>query len=494
MPNPMSNLIDHTSPFRAVGPVVPVVHRADPTAWRQRVVNYAAKRYVDMMFVTGLDRATADRHFPQRPAPDPGGLSNEAVPPSYAPFVEAAWAAGQIVVADDAPDRRITVTWSDPAFDAPVVGSAIARPGYGGILLGPHAAPSFDPAPLRRSARAEAAWPRGDRGVAPRPGPALSAAADAFLAGSPGLYGVMVATPQSVLLERSGAHGAADRPTPSWSMTKAVTCTLIGRMIQEGWLPHVHDPAPAPLWRDPRAIHRLITLDHLLRMRSGLGMPTMDGAGRSGLAFENSLVYSNAEDAFETAQRMLVATVPGSVYRYINAGINVLGAIIRDQLERRGMPYHQSVYGLLADRIGMTSYQHSADLAGNFIASGSGFGVMRDYARLGLLYVQDGVWNGERLLPEGWADYALSPSHTGSAYAACFRSNMDATFPSLPGDAAWAAGASDQKVIILRQHGLVIVTTNETDHPIDVPALDRLAAAAIAEAGLPAEGLRTAAE
>ena len=99
---------------------------------------------------------------------------------------------------------------------------------------------------------------------------------------------------------------------------------------------------------------------------------------------------------------------PGSVYRYINAGINVLGAIIRDRIESRGLPYHATLYGLLADRLGMGTYQHSADCAGNFIASGSGFATLRDYAKLGVLYVQDGMWDGERLLPQGWADYALA--------------------------------------------------------------------------------------
>ena len=88
-------------------------------------------------------------------------------------------------------------------------------------------------------------------------------------------------------------------------------------------------------------------------------------------------------DAFEAAQRSIVAALPGSVFRYINAGLNVLGAVIQDQIGRRGLPYHQTVYGLLADRLGMASYQHSADVAGNFIGSGSGFATLRDYAKLG---------------------------------------------------------------------------------------------------------------
>jgi CubicO group peptidase (beta-lactamase class C family) len=254
-------------------------------------------------------------------------------------------------------------------------------------------------------------------------------------------------------------------------MTKAITCTVIGRLIREGWLASVYDPAPAPLWRDPRSIHRLITLDHLLRMRSGLGFPTARGRA----------LMREDDDAMEAeaAQRSLLATVPGTVYRYINSGLNVLGAIIREQIERRGLPYHETLYGLVVDRIGMRSYEHSADIAGNLIASGAGFATLRDYAKLGVLYLQNGMWDGEQLLPQGWANYALTATHAGTSYAACFRTNIDRLFPDLPPDAAWAAGASDQRIFILRRHRLTVAVSNETDHPMDLLALNDVIATAI---------------
>ena len=191
---------------------------------------------------------------------------------------------------------------------------------------------------------------------------------------------------------------------------------------------------------DPRVIHRLITLDHLLRMRSGLGFPVVHSDGQVTLGFENSAIYQDAGDAFDAAQRSIVATMPGAVYRYINSGLNVLGAIIRDQIEKRGLPYHETLYGLLIDRLGMASYQYSADITGNLIASGAGFATLRDYAKLGMLYLQNGIWDGEQLLPQGWADYALTATHTGTSYAACFRTNIDRLFPDLPPDTALGFG------------------------------------------------------
>ena len=133
----------------------------------------------------------------------------------------------------------------------------------------------FDPKPVvAPPADAGQRLALGDAVETPQPPPVdVARALDAFFASSTGAYGVLIATPERVLCERYSAFGGPDRATPSWSMTKAITCTVIGRLIQEGWLGSVYDPAPAPLWRDPRAIHHLITLDHLLRMRSGLGFP-----------------------------------------------------------------------------------------------------------------------------------------------------------------------------------------------------------------------------
>ena len=458
-----------------------LVYDASSRALRQRTVNFAAKRLVDMRYVSGLDRATAERHFRWRPAVAPGGLDFRDAPAGQAELL-AAQRAGEIAIEMDDAGRRITVRWNDAKFGEPVVGSAIAYPGYGGIVLGPHTSPKFAPKPLRRpQPDADRAWPYGSAVETPSaPPPELARALDAFFAGSTGAYGMLIATPERILCERYSEFGAPGRATPSWSMTKAITCTVIGRLIQEGWLSSVYDPAPAPLWRDPRAIQHLITLDHLLRMRSGLGFPVLHGDGRTTIGFENSAVYQDAGDAFEAAQRSIVATVPGSVYRYINSGLNVLGAIIRSRIERRGLPYHETLYGLLIDRLGMASYQHSADIAGNLIASGAGFATLRDYAKLGVLYLQDGIWDGERILPPGWADYALTATHTGTAYAACFRTNLDRTFPDLPPETAWASGASDQRIFILRRHRLTVAVGNETDHPMDLAALNRVIAAAIA--------------
>ena len=479
---PVEPVFDRTPQPFADGLPDPIVYDGSFHAIRQRTVNFAAKRFADMLYVSGLPPDVAARHFRWRAVPLPGGLSRRPAAGDQA-ALDAAYRGGNITIEPDDAEQRVTVAWDDPDLQQRVTGAATARPGYGSILLGPHAVPAFHPQSIARALPGGAhAWPFGDAVDPPAPPPVkLVAALRTFFANSPGLYGILIASPEQVLVERYNTFGAPDRATPSWSMNKAFTCTLIGRLIQEGWLASVYDPAPAPLWRDPRGIHHQITLDHLLRMRSGLAFPVIHDDGRISIGFENGAVYQDAGDAFEAAQRSIVATQPGAVFRYVNSGVNALGAIIRDQIERRGLPYHATLYGLLADRLGMASYQVSADLSGNLIASGAAFATLRDYAKLGVLYLQDGVWNGERLLPSGWPDYALTPTHAGTTCAACFWANSDKLFPDLPPDTAWASGASGQRIFILRRHRMVVTVANETDHPMDMMALNRVIAIAMAE-------------
>ena len=253
---PVEPIFDQTPRLFGDGPPDPVVYDASARALRQRSVNFAAKRYVDMMFVSGLDRSTADRRFRARAAAVPAGLSARAVGLSVRDALLTAHREGRFAIQTDATGRRAAVTWNDPGFGDPITGSAVAPPGYGGIVLGQHRAPRFEPRVVPRQIADEGRdWPTGGA-VEPPPSapPAMVTALDRFFANSPSTsstYGVLIGTPDRVLVERYSDFGAVDRATPGWSMTKAITCTLLGRMLYEGWFHSMHDPAPAPLWRDP---------------------------------------------------------------------------------------------------------------------------------------------------------------------------------------------------------------------------------------------------
>ena len=469
--------IDSRRPFLAGQPPglpQPLVYDTTEHALRQREMNFAAKRLADMAFVSNLDWADAVSRLRWRGVPASAGLDAMPDPVARSARLAAALAQGDITLTPDHAARTATVIWTDPGFGAPVIGGAMAPEGWGGIVTGGRTPAAVTATPIPRAAPSGALWPLGND--VPTPPPAdtnLEHAVDRFFTASPGVYGLLIASSDRVLFERYGTGGTPDRVTPSWSMNKSMTGSLIGRMLQLGWLEDVYAPAPAPAWRDPRGIHALITLDDLLRMRSGLAMPCLGETGTA-IGFEGSAVYFDAVDSFAAAQANIVGVRPGAVFRYINAGINVLAAILRDRIERRGLPYHETLYSLLPDLLGMSSYRMSGDIEGNLIGSGSAFATLRDWSKLGVLYLQDGMWNGERVLPEGWVDYALAAQHGGTSYAATFWTNADRRFPALPPEAAWLSGASDQRVFILRHADRVLAVSNESLVPMDLAALNEV--------------------
>ena len=136
---PVEPYFDRTPEPFGVGLPDPLVYDASARALRQRTVNFAAKRRADMRYISGLDRGTVERHFRWRPAVAPGGLGFRASPDGQAELV-AAHRAGDISIDMDDTDRRVTIRWTDASIGESVVGSAVAPPGYGAIVMGPHLA------------------------------------------------------------------------------------------------------------------------------------------------------------------------------------------------------------------------------------------------------------------------------------------------------------------------------------------------------------------
>jgi hypothetical protein len=124
----IDSTFDATRPLIADGPPDPVVYDGSTRAIRQRTVNFAAKRFADMMYVSGLDRSTAERHFRWRALGIPGGLMARPDASDGQAELHAAHRAGRISIETNDADRRVTVRWADVEFGAALVGSAIARP------------------------------------------------------------------------------------------------------------------------------------------------------------------------------------------------------------------------------------------------------------------------------------------------------------------------------------------------------------------------------
>jgi CubicO group peptidase (beta-lactamase class C family) len=146
------------------------------------------------------------------------------------------------------------------------------------------------------------------------------------------------------------------------------------------------------------------------------------------------------------------------VGRYRNADPLTLGYLIRESVRRRGEEYLTYPQRALFDRIGIRRQVLETDPYGNFLLTGYDYGTARNWARLGLLYLNDGVWMGERLLPEGFVRFVSTPAPAWRppVYGGMVWVNADSG-ANLPRDAFSFRGAGGQETIIVPSRALVIV-------------------------------------
>jgi CubicO group peptidase (beta-lactamase class C family) len=245
----------------------------------------------------------------------------------------------------------------------------------------------------------------------------------------------------------------------SWSMGKSLTATLLGLLIHQGLL-DLEAPAPVPAWQTPGDPRHAIRLIDLLRMSSGLKF-TRDEPRHTwehGVP-DHLLVYADAINVFEFSLNRPLEHPPNTIGRYRNCDPLILGAIIkRTVVEQLGEDYLSWPQHALFDRLGIRRQVMETDSYGNFILTGYDYGTARNWARLGLLYAQDGVWNGARLLPEGYAQLVGTPAPAWREpeYGGQFWVNGTGKYP-IPRDAYYMAGVCDQRVFIIPSHDLVVV-------------------------------------
>ena len=262
--------------------------------------------------------------------------------------------------------------------------------------------------------------------------------------------------------ERYGKGITARTPLESWSMGKSVTATLMGILITQG-VYKLSQSAPIPEWQgegDPRG---KIRIRDLLNMSSGLRIkaPQDPDYDPSGTYPDHLYLYTGTVNSFHYAATRPLQWPPGTVGRYHNTDPVLINYLIRLAIEKRGEDYLSFPQRALFDKIGIRTMVIETDPFGNFLTQGYDFMSGRDWARLGNLYLQDGVWNGVRMLPEGYVKFVstLAPAWEADKrpiYGGFFWINRDSTFP-VPQEAYYMSGAGGQTTLIIPSHDLVVV-------------------------------------
>ena len=267
-----------------------------------------------------------------------------------------------------------------------------------------------------------------------------------------------------LLAERYAEGFTTDTPLIGWSMAKSVVNALVGILVGKGaW--SIDAPLAIDAWPagDPR---RAITLDQLLHMSSGLDFAEDSVNPRGGVLF----MLLRAPDVPAYAAMSPLAAAPGTRWRYSSATTNLISGAIRRIVG--DADYVAFPRRALFDRIDMHRAVLETDARGNFIGSSFVWATARDWARFGQLYLDDGMWNGERILPEGWVKYSHTPAPAAPdrQYGAHFwlriADGYRRTPPvALPADAFHAVGHEGQFVTIVPSRRVVIVRLGLTRTP-----------------------------
>jgi CubicO group peptidase (beta-lactamase class C family) len=406
-----------------------------------------AKVMCSAVFITGLDADFAAKNI--------GGFTG--------PFEERAKLGKPVI---DRVSKTVTVA-------APSGVKRVARySGSQGCVTLPTGKDSLNFKPITVKSKlpdaSTQAWPMGD--VLPKtPLPSeinaskLKEAVDAAFEPAEGMTAAFVVTWKGrIIAERYREGITTSTPLESWSMGKSLIATLMGILVKQG-VYNLWQPAPIPEWQgkdDPRA---KIRIADIMRMSSGLRIrATQDPDYDPSIGYPDHMYfYTGGIDTFKYAATRPQQWPPNTVGRYRNCDPSLISYLIRLAVEKRGEEYLSFPQRALFDKIGVRTMVLETDPYGNFLTQGYEFGSGRDWARLGNLYLQDGVWNGERILPEGFAKFVSTNAPAWEAdkrpvYGAFFWTNGDGGYP-VPKEAYYMAGAGGQFTMIIPSHDLVVV-------------------------------------
>jgi CubicO group peptidase (beta-lactamase class C family) len=366
-----------------------------------------------------------------------GGVGSRAI---YRPGL------GCLVVQNDAPDAvDPDAVVQNPAAAPPVpdvAGPAVVQPGNDGLRLAlDRAFAEADRPPYRRT------------------------------------KAVVVVHEGRVVAERYAPGYGIDTPLIGWSVTKSVTSALVGILVRQGRLVP-EQPAPIPAWQAPDDPRRAITIDALLRMTSSLALEeTLTGSDAA------SRMLFLERDPAGFAGTAALRAAPGRIWSYSSGNYELLSRIVRDAVGGHASDVLDFAHRELFDPLGMRHVTLEFDATGTPMGAIFMLAPARDWARFGLLYLNDGMLNGRRILPPGWVRYSAS-STLNSGYGAGFWTSLDTSAfaqslerAGLPRGSFLAIGLFGQYVIVVPSERLVIARFGVSQRP---PEIENGAAARLA--------------
>ena len=276
-------------------------------------------------------------------------------------------------------------------------------------------------------------------------------------------HGVVAVQHGRIVAERHAHDVEPDDTFLSWSMAKSITSALVGILVREGKL-DISQPIPVKEWPegDPR---RRITIDQMLRMVDGLRFREAEHLGGGAVRYYSEdesdvipmLFGEGKGDVAGFASTLPYQVEPETRWNYNSGASNLLARLVGEIVGGGEAGMREFMGRELFGPIGMRTAAPRFDAAGHFVGSAFCYCSARDFARFGLLYLRDGVWDNRRILPEGWVDYSRTPTPQSEGL-------YGAHFWVVPGSLGLFScqGAFGQRILLSPKLDLVVVRVGNT--------------------------------
>jgi hypothetical protein len=269
---------------------------------------------------------------------------------------------------------------------------------------------------------------------------------------SKGTFAVMVVYKGQPVAERYKDGFSPENKFLSWSMAKSFTNAVVGIMVKDNLI-DIHKPLGFEEWENDERKH--ITLNNLMHMNSGLAW-NEDYGNNSDV---NIMLHKIGDMGQYTLEKYYEYPAD-SVWKYSSGSTNIVCKYLRQVIGNDAV-YYALPRKKLFNAIGMRSAVWEVDASGTFVGSSYLYATMRDYARFGLLFLNNGNWLGEHILPEGWVDYVRTEANGSEGqYGAFFWMNLSGKdYPDVPRDMYCCRGHDGQYIYIIPSKELVVVRT-----------------------------------
>lgn len=274
---------------------------------------------------------------------------------------------------------------------------------------------------------------------------------------------VVVIKNGKIIGERYGEGFSKDSKLLGWSMTKSVTAAMAGILARKGYW-KTTDHMPIPEWTHDQRSE--IQLEHVLTQTTGLHW----NEDYSNVSTATVMLYNKTNMGHYAASQSLESK-PGTVWEYSSGNSNILASSMRPAFKSE-KDYLLFPHRELFAPIGVRNFVIETDAANQFVGSSYGYAPARDWAKIGLLYLNMGNWYGQQIIDTAWVKQSVIPTPASKGkYGYQFWLNQNKSFENYDEDAYWMSGFQGQQVSIHPKEKLVVVriglTYDQRDFPFD---------------------------